>query len=187
MPEPARNGDSARVDVSGRQGSMRGVNWGQRTGRCLVKTWRKLLLNSVQLSQTRASSISSWTPVCAWRREFTLSAASRSVASSNTAGWRSCGTSRTVTTASHCSRIFSAASQPMMGGMSCYFISAAASAYEIIMLASNVVSHHRVTIKASEPAERERSVNWKMLTVSFTQSGSSVKSGVLGGGLPLRG
>ena len=43
------------------------------------------------------------------------------------------------------------------------------------MLAFNVVSRLRVTIKASDPAERERSGNWKMLTVLFTQSGSSVK------------
>ena len=43
------------------------------------------------------------------------------------------------------------------------------------MLASNAVSHIHVTIEASDPAERERSGNWKILTVSFTQSGSSVK------------
>ena len=43
------------------------------------------------------------------------------------------------------------------------------------MLVSNEVSHLRVTIEASEPAERERLGNWKMLKVSFTQSGSSVK------------
>ena len=61
-----------------------------------------------------------------------------------------------------------------MGGMRCCFISAAASAYEVRVLASNAVSHHRVTMEASEPAERERSGNWKMLTVSFTQSGYSV-------------
>ena len=43
------------------------------------------------------------------------------------------------------------------------------------MLASNTVSHLCMTIKALEPAERERSGNWKMLNVSFTESGSSVK------------
>ena len=43
------------------------------------------------------------------------------------------------------------------------------------MLASNAVSHLRVTIEASYPAKRERSENWKILTVSFTQSGFYVK------------
>ena len=43
------------------------------------------------------------------------------------------------------------------------------------MLASNVVYHLRVTIEASETVEREMSGNWKMLTISFTQSGSSMK------------
>ena len=43
------------------------------------------------------------------------------------------------------------------------------------MLASNAVSHLRVTIEASEPAERERSGNWKMLTVLFMQSGYPVE------------
>ena len=43
------------------------------------------------------------------------------------------------------------------------------------MLASNMVSHIRVTIEASEPEESERSGNWNMLTVSLTQSGYSVK------------
>ena len=43
------------------------------------------------------------------------------------------------------------------------------------MLASRAVSHLLVTMEASEPAERERSGNWNMLTVLFTQSGSSVK------------
>ena len=43
-----------------------------------------------------------------------------------------------------------------------------------MVLASNAVSHNRVTMEASEPAERERSGNWKMLNVSLTQSGSSV-------------
>ena len=42
------------------------------------------------------------------------------------------------------------------------------------MLAYNAVSYRRVTMEASEPAERERSGNMKMLTVSFAQSGSSV-------------
>ena len=119
--------------------------------------------------------MSCWTTACARRREFTLFAASRSVSSSNTAGWRSYGPSRTVTTTIHCSRIFDDTFQPTMGRMHCCFISAAASAYEVIVLESNMVSHICVTIKASEPAERERSGNWKMLTVSFTQSGSSVK------------
>ena len=65
-----------------------------------------------------------WTVACARRQAFTSSTASRSVASSNTAGWRSFGPSRTVTTTSHCSRIFAAASQPTMGGMHCCLISA---------------------------------------------------------------
>ena len=43
------------------------------------------------------------------------------------------------------------------------------------MLASNDVSHCRVTMEASELAERERSGNMKMLTMLFTQSGSSVR------------
>ena len=43
------------------------------------------------------------------------------------------------------------------------------------MLASNAVSHILVTMEASDPAERERSGNWKMLTVLFAQSVSSVK------------
>ena len=43
------------------------------------------------------------------------------------------------------------------------------------MLASDAVSHLHVTIKASESAARKMSVNCKMLTVLFTQSGSSVK------------
>ena len=42
------------------------------------------------------------------------------------------------------------------------------------MLASNAVSHCQVTMEASEPADRERSGNWKMLTVLFTHSGSYV-------------
>ena len=69
---------------------------------------------------------------------------------------------------SHCSRIFAAASQPTMGGMRCCFISAATSAYEVRLLEYNAVSHRRVTMEASEPAERERSGNLKMLTVLFT-------------------
>ena len=40
---------------------------------------------------------------------------------------------------------------------------------------SNAVSHLLVTMEASEPSERERLGNWKILTVLFTQSGSSVK------------
>ena len=43
------------------------------------------------------------------------------------------------------------------------------------MLASNAVSHIMVIMEASEPEKRERSGNWKMFTVSFTQLGSSVK------------
>ena len=43
------------------------------------------------------------------------------------------------------------------------------------MLASNAVFHLWVIIEASELAESERSGNWKMLTVSLTHSGSSVK------------
>ena len=77
--------------------------------------------------------------------------------------------------ASHCYINFAAASQMTMGGMLCCFISTAASAQEFIVLASNVVSHLMVTMEASDSAEKERSGNWKMLTVSFTQSGSSVK------------
>ena len=61
-----------------------------------------------------------------------------------------------------------------MGGMRCCFISAAGSASEVRVLASNAVSHRQVTMEASEPAERDRSGNWKMLTVSFIQSGFSV-------------
>ena len=63
-----------------------------------------------------------------------------------------------------------------MGRMRCCFISKAASTYEVIVLASNAVSHLCVTIKALESAEMERSGNWKMLTVWFMQSGSSVKT-----------
>ena len=44
------------------------------------------------------------------------------------------------------------------------------------MLAFRAVSHILVTMEASDPAERERSRNWNMLTVLFTQSGSSVKN-----------
>ena len=138
---------------------MRGVKWGQRTRKWLVKTWRKLSLNSVLMSRTRSASMSYCTAACARRREFTSYASSRSVASSNIAGWRSCGASRTVTTTSHCSSIFLSASQPMMGRMRCCFISAASSVYEVIVLASNAVSHLRVTIEASEPAVRKRSGN----------------------------
>ena len=61
-----------------------------------------------------------------------------------------------------------------MGGMRCYFISAAASAYEVRVFASKAVYHLRFTMEASEPAERERSGNMQMLTVLLTQSGSSV-------------
>ena len=42
-------------------------------------------------------------------------------------------------------------------------------------LASRAVYHLLVTMEASDPADRERSRNWKMLTVSFKQSGYSVK------------
>ena len=61
-----------------------------------------------------------------------------------------------------------------MGGMRCCFISAAASAYDVRVFASKAVSNLRVTMEALEPAERERSGNMKMLTVSLKQSGSSV-------------
>ena len=61
-----------------------------------------------------------------------------------------------------------------MVDLPCCFISAAASAYEVRVFISTAVSHLRVTMEASEPVERERSVNMKMLTVSLTQSGSSV-------------
>ena len=77
--------------------------------------------------------------------------------------------------ASHCYINFAAASQMTMGGMLCCFISTAASAQEFIVLASNVVSHLMVTMEASDSAEKERSGNWKMLTVLFAQSVSSVK------------
>ena len=40
---------------------------------------------------------------------------------------------------------------------------------------SNAVSHIWVTIEASEPADSERSENWKMLTVLLKKSGSLVK------------
>ena len=43
------------------------------------------------------------------------------------------------------------------------------------MLAYYAVSHIRVTMESLEPAERERLGNWKMLTVSFMHSGSSMK------------
>ena len=62
------------------------VRCGQRTGRWLVKTCRKLSLNLVLMSLTRAAGMSCWAPAWARRREFTSFAASRSVASSNTAG-----------------------------------------------------------------------------------------------------
>ena len=58
--------------------------------------------------------------------------------------------------------------------MRCCFMSDAASAYDVRVLASKTVSHLRVTMEAYEPAERERSGNMKMFTVSLTQSGSSV-------------
>ena len=96
----------------------------------------------------------STTTACAWRREFTSFAASRSVASSNTAGWRSCGSIKTVTMTSHCSSIFVAACQPTMVGMRCCFICAAALAYEVIVLVSNTVSHLLVTMEALDPVER---------------------------------
>ena len=38
----------------------RGTNWGQRTGRRLMKTWRDLSLNSVCTRQMRAASMSGW-------------------------------------------------------------------------------------------------------------------------------
>ena len=43
------------------------------------------------------------------------------------------------------------------------------------MLASKFVSHLLVTMAALDPDDRERPGNWKMLTVLFTQLGSSVK------------
>ena len=43
------------------------------------------------------------------------------------------------------------------------------------MLASKVVSHLLVTMEVSDSADKKRSGNWKMFTVSFTQLGSSVK------------
>ena len=61
-----------------------------------------------------------------------------------------------------------------MGGMRYCFIIAEASAYEVRVLASKSVSHRWVTIEASERAEREIFGNMKMLTMLFTQSGSSV-------------
>ena len=48
------------------------------------------------------------------------------------------------------------------------------------MLKSNAVSHLQVTIEASDPAESERLGNWKMLTVSLTQSGYLVKKWIPG-------
>ena len=58
--------------------------------------------------------------------------------------------------------------------MRCCFIIAAASAYKVRVFASKSVSYLRVTMEALEPAEKERSGNMKILTVSFTQSESSV-------------
>ena len=46
---------------------MRGVRCGQRTGRWLVKTCRKLSLNSVWMSLTRAAGMSCW--AAAWESE----------------------------------------------------------------------------------------------------------------------
>ena len=43
------------------------------------------------------------------------------------------------------------------------------------MLAYRAVSHILVTMEASDPAEREMSGNWNMLTVPFTQLGSLAK------------
>ena len=42
------------------------------------------------------------------------------------------------------------------------------------MLASRAMSHLLVTMEASDTANRERSGNWNMLAMSFTQLGSSV-------------
>ena len=96
---------------------MRRFRCGQRTGSWMVKTCRKLSLNSVWMSLMRAAGMSCWALAWAHRREFTSFAASRSVASSNTAWWRSCCPRRTVTTTSHCLSIFAATSQPTMVGM----------------------------------------------------------------------
>ena len=68
-----------------------------------------------------------WTAACAQSQDFTSFADSRSIVSSKNAGWRPCGPTSTVTTTSHCSRIFAAASQLTMGGMQCCFVSVAAS------------------------------------------------------------
>ena len=61
-----------------------------------------------------------------------------------------------------------------MVGMRYCFISTAASAYEVRVFSSKAVSHIQVTMEALEPAERESSGNMKMLTMSLTQSESSV-------------
>ena len=42
-------------------------------------------------------------------------------------------------------------------------------------MTSIAVYHILATMEDSDPADRERSGNWNMLTVSFTQSGSLVK------------
>ena len=66
---------------------------------------------------------------------------------------------------SHCYRIFAAASQPMMGGgmlflhqRSCFGIG----------------RHLIVTMEALDPAQRKRTGNWNILTMSLTQSGKYV-------------
>ena len=47
-------------------------------------------------------------------------------------------------------------------------------AYKVRVLAYSDVSRRRMTIETSEPVDKERSGNFKMLTVSLMQSGSSV-------------
>ena len=66
-----------------------GVKWGQRSGRWLVKTCRKLFLNLVWESRMRAASMIFCTATCDRRIELISSSASGMVAILNTSGWRS--------------------------------------------------------------------------------------------------
>ena len=61
-----------------------------------------------------------------------------------------------------------------MGEKHCCFIIVSASAQDVIVLASITKFHSIVTLEAFNTAEREGYENWKMLTMSFMQLGSSV-------------
>ena len=71
-----------------------------------------------------------------------------------TAGWSYVSPKITPSSTRHCSIILEAPSQTTMGDILCFVISAAVLTWDVSVLESNAVSHHRATNVASVTSYR---------------------------------